>query len=217
MIDPEELYYKGKLWGTKDHRFWCLLSNLLVQCKPSSILELGSGRSTTFFAEYATMSGIKFVSIEESVDWYAETYRNLQMMFLPGTYVKHVPVDPATAWYNRELIENALDIDAYDLVMIDGPSGRSIRDQRGNEILDMAMRKARMVIVDDTNREDCHTYASYVAEKRLFTKNSTVTYMQRRRGSTTGSVAFDENTATILTTEWSGIVNNCIRNVYGPV
>lgn len=217
MIDPEELYYKGKLWGTKDHRFWCLLSNLLVQCKPTSILELGSGRSTSFFAEYAAASGIKFVSIEESADWYAETYRNLQMMFLPGTYVKHVPVDPATAWYNRELIENALDIDAYDLVMIDGPSGRSIRDQRGNEILDMAMRKARMVIVDDTNREDCHAYASYVAEKRLFTKNSTVTYMQRRRGATTGTVAFDENTATILTTEWSGIVNNCIRNVYGPV
>lgn len=217
MIDPEDLYYKGKLWGTKDNKFWCLLSSLLIECKPTSILELGSGRSTTFFAEYAAAANIKFVSIEESAMWYAETYRNLQMMFLPGTYVKHVPIDPATAWYHRELIENALDIDAYDLVMIDGPSGRSIRDQRGNDILDMAMRKARMVIVDDTNREDCHAYAMHIGRKRGFTNSSTVTYKQRRRGPTAGSVTFDENSATILTTEWSGIVSDRVRDIYRPV
>jgi predicted O-methyltransferase YrrM len=217
MDDPEDLYYRGKLWGAKDNQFWCLLSSLLISCKPKSILELGAGRSTTFFAEYADAASIKFISVEESPSWYAEVYRDLRFMFLPGTHIRHVPIDPSTAWYDRDLIGAALDADAYDLIMVDGPSGRAIRDQRGNDILDMAMRKARMVIVDDTHRDDCRAFSHYVTQRRGFTTSVDVTYKQRRRGPTTGLVVYDNNTATISTSEWSDIVSLQIANIYGKV
>ena len=214
MLDPEQLYYDGKLWGAKDHKFWCLLSTLLLKCKPKSILELGAGRSTTFFAEYAYESDIPFVSIEESPIWYAEIYRDLRLMFLPGTYIRHVPVDPATDWYDSEHADNAMDVTPYDLVMIDGPTGRGKRDYRGNMIVERAIRKARIIIIDDTQRADCRAFSKHLASTKGFTEIH-IPYMQRRRGATTGSVAYDENTVTILTSEWSDIISLTVSNIYG--
>lgn len=215
MIDPEQLYIDGRLWGAKDHKFWCLLSSLLISCKPRSILELGAGRSTTFFADYADAEGIDFASIEESPHWYAEIHRDLRFMFLSGKYIKHVPLDHATRWYDKELFENAVEFNRYDLVMIDGPSGVGMRSSLSNQNLDMALRDARMIIVDDTQREDCRALSEHMATKRGYTYSVDVSYRQRRRGPTTGSVSYDENTVTILTSEWSGAVSTQIRNIYG--
>lgn len=216
MIDPEQLYISGRLWGAKDHKFWCLLSTLLIKCKPKSILELGAGRSTTFFADYADAEGIDFASIEESPHWYAEIHRDLRFMFLSGKYIKHVPLDHATRWYDKELFENAVEFNRYDLVMIDGPSGVGMRSPLSNQNLDMALRDARMIIVDDTQREDCRALSNYMATKRGHTYSVDVSYRQRRRGPTTGSVSYDENTVTISTSEWSEVVSTQIRNIYGP-
>lgn len=215
MIDPEQLYISGRLWGAKDHKFWCLLSTLLIKCKPKSILELGAGRSTTFFADYADAEGIDFASIEESPHWYAEIHRDLRFMFLSGKYIKHVPLDHATRWYDKELFENAVEFNRYDLVMIDGPSGVGMRSSLSNQNLDMALRDARMIIVDDTQREDCRALSNYMATKRGHTYSVDVSYRQRRRGPTTGSVSYDENTVTISTSEWSEVVSTQIRNIYG--
>ena len=214
MIDPEQLYIDGRLWGAKDHKFWCLLSSLLINCKPKSILELGSGRSTTFFADYADAEGIEFASIEESPHWYAEIHRDLRFMFLSGKYIKHVPLDHATRWYDREMFENAVEFNRYDLVMIDGPSGVGMRSSLSNQNLDLVIRDARMIIIDDTQRDDCRALSEYMASKCGFTYSVDVRYRQRRRGPTTGSVTYDENTVTILTSEWSGVVSSQIRNIY---
>lgn len=213
MLDPEQLYYDGKLWGAKDHKFWCLLSTLLLKCKPKSILELGAGRSTTFFAQYAYEADIPFVSIEESPTWYAEVYRDLRFMFLPGTYIKHVPVDPATDWYDSEHASNAMDVIPYDLVMIDGPTGKGRRDYRGNKLVELAIRKARMIIIDDTQRADCRAFSDHIKAKG-YACSVDIPYPQKIRGQN-HSVRYDENTVTILTSEWSDIVSLTVRDIYG--
>jgi hypothetical protein len=213
MIDPEQLYIAGKLWGAKDHKFWCLLSSLLIACKPKSILELGAGRSTTFFADYADAENIEFTSIEESPHWYAEIHRDLRFMFLSGKYIKHVPIDHATRWYDMEWFENAVGFNRYDLVMIDGPSGGGTRNFLTN--LDKTISNARMVIVDDTQRTDCRELSEHISKKLGFTYSVSLPYKQRRRGPTTGSVTYDENTVTISTSEWSEVVLSQIRNIYG--
>jgi len=213
MLDPEQLYYDGKLWGAKDHKFWCLLSTLLLKCKPKSILELGAGRSTTFFAQYAYEADIPFVSIEESPTWYAEVYRDLRFMFLPGTYIRHVPVDPATDWYDKEYAENVIDVTAYDMVLIDGPTGKGRRDYRENKLVERAIRKSRMIIIDDTQRDDCRAFSRYLANGKGF-QQFDISYNQRLRGQN-HSVRYDENTVTILTSEWSDVVSLTVRDIYG--
>ena len=214
MIDPEQLYIDGRLWGAKDHKFWCLLSSLLINCKPKSILELGSGRSTTFFADYADSEDIKFTSIEESPHWYAEIHRDLRFMFLSGKYIKHVPIDHITNWYDKELFENAVEFNRYDLVMIDGPSGIGMRKSLSNQNFVMAIQNAKMIIVDDTQREECRALSKHVEAKFGFTYSVDVRYRQRKRGPL-GTVIYDENTVTILTSEWSEVVSSQIRNIYG--
>ena len=215
MIDPEQLYIDGRLWGVKDHKFWCLLSSLLINCKPKSILELGSGRSTTFFADYADSVAIEFTSIEESPHWYAEVHRDLRFMFLSGKYIKHVPLDHTTRWYDREMFENAVGFNRYDLVMIDGPSGVGMRSSSSNQNLNRVVQDVRMAIIDDTQRADCRALSENLAAKHGFTYSMDIRYRQRRRGPTTGSVRYDENTVTILTSEWSEIVSSQISNIYG--
>lgn len=214
MLDPEQLYYEGKLWGTKDHKFWCLLSTLLLKCKPNSILELGAGRSTSFFAEYAHSIDIPFVSIEESPIWYAKVYQDLRFMFLPGTYIKHVPIDPATNWYHHIHAENAMDFTAYDFVMIDGPTGKGKRDYRENAHMKSAIRNARMVIIDDTHRDDCRAFSNHLIGTKGY-DGIDIPYKQRKRGISPGSISYDENTVTILTSEWSDVVSLTVRNIYG--
>ena len=56
----------GKIWGTKGFLFWTFLSLLLLGAGSKRILELGSGRSTITFAEYARHRRATFVSLETS-------------------------------------------------------------------------------------------------------------------------------------------------------
>jgi hypothetical protein len=79
----------------------------------------------------------------------------------------------------------------------------------------MVLRDVRMVIIDDTQRDDCRALSEYMVSKRGFTYSANVRYRQRRRGPAPGSVTYDENIVTILTSEWSEVVSSQIRNIYG--
>ena len=46
-------------WGTKGFEFWTFLSVLLRAARPRAVLEVGCGRSSTFFADYAYACGAK--------------------------------------------------------------------------------------------------------------------------------------------------------------
>jgi hypothetical protein len=210
MLDPEELYIDGKLWGAKDNRFWCLLSTLLIKTEPTSILEIGAGRSTTFFSEYAVNRNIPFVSIEQSIDWYREIHRSLRFMFLPGSHIRHIPIDHESGWYDYNMAFEAIGDTAYDMILIDGPTGRSgRRNQRGNDILELACRKSRMVIIDDTHRDECLSFANHICDRRQFQTIADIKYQQRRKG------VYDSNMLTIATSEWSDIVKERIQDIYG--
>ena len=59
-----------KIWNTKGFEFWTFLSLLLQGSGCTRLLELGSGRSTVTFAEYATQKRARFVSLETSPEWF---------------------------------------------------------------------------------------------------------------------------------------------------
>src|ERR687890_597800 len=68
-------------WGTKSFEFWTLLSVLLTLVRPGSIVELGSGRSTSYLAEYAMKESVPYASIEQNRFYARKIKRGLRNSF----------------------------------------------------------------------------------------------------------------------------------------
>lgn len=156
------------IWSTKGVPFWALLSAILVKAQPKSILELGSGRSTTFLADYAFRARIRCLSIEQSEIWHRKVSNDLRFMHVLGDYVHHVPVTrPAgrQAWYDLERMQQLIRRRAYDLVFVDGPQGGARRSRSGQALLKRASRNSRLIIVDDVHRAYNLTFFNELAAR----------------------------------------------------
>lgn len=144
-----------RIWNTKGPSFWALLSAILIKTQPRSILELGGGRSTTFLADYAHRYRRTSLTIESSDVWRRKIESDLKCMNVVGKYVEYVPLrkEKPVSWYDPDLFRNAVAGRTFDLLFVDGPSGESRCHENGQAIIRDLARSARIVIVDDTNRD----------------------------------------------------------------
>jgi predicted O-methyltransferase YrrM len=172
--DPSET----TIWSTKGIDFWAFLSAVLLKARPDSLLELGSGRSTTFLADYAYRHRKTLVSIEHSDVWHRKALADLKFMDVKGRHVHHVPMAKSgngeRAWYDVERTKRLIDGRAFDLVFVDGPVGESRRNAAGQAIVAEAARAARIVIVDDVQRP--YNQASFEALTQRFPKDGLFYY-----------------------------------------
>ena len=156
--DSAELGLPDVVWGTKGFEFWTFLSLLLKRAGSKRILELGSGRSTVSFAEYAKYSGAEFVSIETSVEWFKKAQLELYFLGLSSAAVKHVEVDPDTGWYDLKEFRSQVN-GHFDCVLIDAPNDDR-GDSRGMRDSDTAISELRelcqgadLILIDDVHRK----------------------------------------------------------------
>ncbi len=147
-------------WGTKSFDCWSVLVAALAIVRPKSILELGSGRSTSYLGEYAAKSGVVLVSLEQNWFYVRKVRRGLQRGFLDPSCVHYAPLD-ADGWYSASALDSLTDR-PFDMVFVDGPVG--VEDgmgpgQRANaralEWLARVGRQARLLVVDDVHRSSC--------------------------------------------------------------
>jgi hypothetical protein len=148
------------VWGTKGFKFWTWLSAILLEAKPSGILELGSGRSTITFAEYAKLAGATFLSIETQPFWLEKAKMELTLASLPPNCVRLVPIDQASKWYDASNFLDAVKpMQHIDMMLVDAPNevdGASIgwrNSKPGIEILREIARTCDLVIIDDVHRK----------------------------------------------------------------
>jgi hypothetical protein len=149
-----------KVWGTKGFQFWTFLSLVLLASHPRRLLELGSGRSTLTFAEYALFAGAEFISIETSREWYHRTFLELHFTNLNTKSLKHVELDPVTGWYVSSQFRAAIKrIIPVECILIDAPN-----DDNGNSTgmrdtwcaideLRAVCSEAELILVDDVHRQ----------------------------------------------------------------
>ncbi len=145
-------------WGTKSFEFWTLLSVLLALVRPKSIVELGSGRSTSYLTEYAMKEGVPYASIEQNRFYAAKIKRGLRNSFLSDCFLHHVPV-AEDGWYEMEKLKRAVNFPC-ELLFVDGPVGRQEalgrgvrRCERSLRWLRAAVATSKIVIVDDVQRQ----------------------------------------------------------------
>lgn len=144
-------------WGTKSFECWALLVALLAVVRPRGIVELGSGRSTSYLAEYARKEGVPCASIEQNRFYAARVRRGLRNSFLSARCVHHVPL-AEDGWYDARRLRRAVPFPC-DLLFVDGPVGVDEDlgpGRRGGERARAWLRDAaatsRVIIVDDVHR-----------------------------------------------------------------
>jgi hypothetical protein len=144
-------------WGTKSFECWTVLIVLLALTRPRGIVELGSGRSTSYLAEYAMKAEVPFASIEQNRFYAAKVRRGLRHSFVSARFLHHVPL-AADGWYDARRLARAVDFPC-DWLFVDGPVGVDEdlgNGRRGNERARSWLRHAaatsRVIIVDDVHR-----------------------------------------------------------------
>lgn len=144
-------------WGTKSFECWTFLMTLLALVRPRTVVELGSGRSTSYLTEYAMKTGVPFASIEQNRFYAAQIRRGLRNSFLSERYVHHVPL-AVDGWYDAARLARVVDF-TCDFLFVDGPVGADEALGRGRRNLERAAAwlcgaaaSSRVVVVDDVHR-----------------------------------------------------------------
>jgi predicted O-methyltransferase YrrM len=146
-------------WPTKGFEFWTFLSLLLLYAKPRSILELGSGRSTSILADYANTYNRIFTSLETDEAWYNKATLDLVCLGIRRKQVHLIRFGESGRWYDIEQFKKLTDTPVpFDFVFVDAPNtgkGKSIgyRDfPEGLTEIKARARQCQTMIVDDIHR-----------------------------------------------------------------
>ena len=89
-----------KIWPTKTYEVWMVIQFLLYNTKPKNLLELGSGRSTHYFSEYASKFNCNLFSIEQNKSFIKKNIVGLKYSYLPIKGLYHIPI--SGDWFNTK-------------------------------------------------------------------------------------------------------------------
>ena len=142
------LHLPGRVWSTKSHEFWVLLSLILHRVQPGRLLELGSGRSTVYLSEYAMKRGAELVSVDQSAAWIAVNKLIARFGGLPDAFLHEVPLQ-SDGFYDVAELKSLSG--QPDFVLIDGPVGRGTTQSQMACLADLVSR-ADIVVLDDVHR-----------------------------------------------------------------
>ena len=171
---PEKLPFSA--WGTKGFEFWTLLSVLLKAARPKALLEVGCGRSSTFFADYAYAYNATYVGIESDLRWFNKAELDIGLLGFQKRHLAHVPLAADGSWYNLDEFTAATGIPGrFDFAFIDGPNekrffanddaiARHFRPEDGNPFghrddpsglaaIESVTRDCDVMMVDDVHKE----------------------------------------------------------------
>lgn len=146
---------------TIDPDFAALLASTVLEHRPRRVLELGSGVSTLIVA-YALRAagGGQLVSVDESERYRDSTLAHIRRHGLEDVaHVIHAPLverqvgDSPYRWYDTTRFG---DIPAIDLMIVDGPSGRTGPLARfpALPLLWHKLGPASVILMDDADRDD---------------------------------------------------------------
>ncbi len=154
-------------WATKSYEVWLILQNLLYLTRPKKLVEFGSGRSTSYLAEYALKTGAELISIEQYFCYFLRVNLGLKLSFLPFGAVRYVPV--RGDWYNVNAVKKYLSsFDGIDFLFIDGPTGLKAGNRDSEKFDDVVipyLDNVKMIVIDDVQRKGCDSRANDLAER----------------------------------------------------
>ena len=153
-------------WETKNFEFWTILQSLLSMCKPKTMVEIGSGKSTFYLNEYADKHDADIISIEQHPYYANKANLGLSLLSSKSGTVKYVPLDGD--WYDADKFNTYIDsYDEIDFLFLDGPAtpGGGKRDSiKFYDLLFSKLLNAKLIIVDDVHRDLDNDLANHLAK-----------------------------------------------------
>ena len=164
--------------------------NEIVMSGPRTIVEIGAGASTLYFARAAEQAGATFVSVEDDARWADGIRRLLPAGRSSGTRIEHVPLAPLQAplegsehthlksparWYDAQRVLDVVP-DEIDMLVVDGPTAGAQRDTLVRApavpILGSRLAEGYTVVLDDANRhaelETAHLWQQQLQARLMF-------------------------------------------------
>lgn len=150
------------------------LSDVLLERRPTRVVELGSGTSSVWVARHLESTGGRLVSIEHDERYAAATRAQLARQGL--TAIAEVRLAPlrdigdGRRWYDRAALADLKDI---DLLIVDGPPGAVCHHARkpALEVLRDSLRPGAIVMLDDADRsQEQEILAEWTARWPEFTR-----------------------------------------------
>ncbi len=147
----------------------CHILNEIIINKRSSIIEFGAGNSTVYIAKIIKTFGlkVKFYAVDSDEQWVNRVTENLTKVGVQDAIelivapVQESP-DYATAlassfkWYDSEVIKKKINEEKFDLIIVDGPTGKLCPFSRYPAISFLLNRLAESytIFLDDAGRTD---------------------------------------------------------------
>ena len=166
----KKLYLSGyKTWPTKSYEVWLFIQFLLYKSKSKTVLELGSGRSTHYFAEYCQKNSGELISIEQNKAYLKKNKKGLKKSYLQINGLYHVPI--IGDWFDVNILNEIISNKIIDFVLIDAPGGggKGIRNSDvGNDFLKLVTNKATIIVIDDFHRKEVKSSVdSFLLERKV--------------------------------------------------
>ena len=167
MQTPERQNFIKGLGGTKPHSIWLAVMAALQVSNARDIIELGSGKSTRFLAEYAKELGASFLSIEQNQQWVDVLSQELELAQLSNFAPVHAPI--VTGWYERRVVDSRFS-ESTDAWFIDGPLGDDRRSEIGKSFVKERFPKSNLLIMDDLHRKHLLRFFEELLKERRWTR-----------------------------------------------
>ena len=153
-----------KYWPTKPYYVWLVIQFLLFQVKPKLVLELGSGRSSHYYAEYAEKENAVLVSVEQNIFYYLKNKVGFNFSFLNPNFLHYVPL--SDDWFDISILNKLIKARVVDFIMIDAPGGGNSKGSRnslaGNNYMSELLSSTKVFVIDDFQREEVYSSFRFV-------------------------------------------------------
>lgn len=177
-------------WPTKSFKIWLLIQNTLNEFQPNNLIEFGSGRSTSFLAEFSEKENKKFISIEQNFAFSKMVKKGLKIANLKEDVVKHISIKHD--WYDINKLKK-LSLSSCDFILIDGPGGAFNKGNRnsknGMDYIKSICNKKTILIFDDTHRDDVRSVMDNF-QSELFPKSKIYTFQYDVGNKEENSISF---------------------------
>ena len=151
------------LWPTKSFEIWLFIQFLLIIEKPNKLIEIGSGRSTHYLAEYNQKFNKQFYSIEENLMFVVRNWLALKLSFLDDFKLLYVPIK--NGWFDIKKLNSFKFLKNADFLFIDAPGGALNVLDRGSRCSKIGLKfllknyeTTKSIIIDDLQSEEVYIF-----------------------------------------------------------
>jgi hypothetical protein len=168
------------LGGAANHALLVVLSRILIEQNPATVIEFGAGQTTHILSKWSEVSGARVITVEQDAHWVGEVRRHVKSA---SHEIVQAPLRKSRygdLWYDMDVLRDALIGAQADLMVVDGPTGSAEWSRAGFiDCFGEIHQPDWMILWDDLHRRpDFQSFDQFVASVRASDVNCRMAFSQ---------------------------------------